>query len=108
ISIDIVFTGIGHNLSLHLSFKGYFTPELHTFISEIFTIFNIIEILYFIRFTQKEYAEQNHIKLSTVKSQVKRGKESMKEFFEECCTFEKDRLDNISETTPKDFSCRNC
>jgi RNA polymerase sigma-70 factor (ECF subfamily) len=64
--------------------------------------------IYLEELTQKEYAEKNKLKLSTVKSQVKRGKESMKQFFEQCCTFEKDRLNNITETIPKALSCKNC
>ena len=54
-----------------------------------------LKAIYLDELTQKEYAEQNNLNLSTVKSQVKRGKESMKIFFEKCCTFEKDNLNNI-------------
>ncbi|PHQ65397.1 MAG: hypothetical protein COB99_04280 [Sulfurimonas sp.] len=53
------------------------------------------------------FDEQNNLKLSTVKSQVKRGKESMKSFFEQCCTFEKDRLNNTLQCMPNN-SCKNC
>jgi len=49
----------------------------------------------------KEYAEKNGIKLSTLKSHIHRGKKSMKLFFEECCSFERDRLENIVECSPK-------
>ncbi|MDY0195669.1 MAG: sigma-70 family RNA polymerase sigma factor [Sulfurovaceae bacterium] len=59
-----------------------------------------LRAIYLDELTQKEYAEQNNLNLSTVKSQVKRGKESMKNFFEQCCTFEKDHLDNIIEFVP--------
>jgi len=64
--------------------------------------------VYLDELTQKEYAEQNNLKLSTVKSQVKRGKESMRSFFEKCCTFEKDRLNNLTQCMPNDSSCKNC
>ena len=63
--------------------------------------------VYLDELTQKEYAQQNNLKLSTVKSQVKRGKESMKDFFEKCCTFEKDRLNNMTQCMPNG-SCKNC
>ncbi len=59
-----------------------------------------LRAIYLDELTQKEYAEQNNLNLSTVKSHVKRGKESMKIFFEQCCTFEKDHLDNIIEFVP--------
>lgn len=58
-----------------------------------------LKAVYLNELTQKEYAEQNHLKLSTVKSRVRRGKESMKTFFEKCCTFEKDRLNKMSSCT---------
>jgi len=63
--------------------------------------------VYLDELTQLEYAQQNDFKLSTVKSQVKRGKESMKYFFEKCCTFEKDRLDNMTQCIPNS-SCKSC
>lgn len=66
-----------------------------------------LKAVYLDELTQKEYAKQNNLKLSTVKSQVKRGKESMKYFFENCCTFEKDRLNNMTQCTPKG-SFKNC
>lgn len=61
-----------------------------------------LKAVYLDELTQKEYSEHNEINLSTVKSQVKRGKESMKIFFEQCCTFEKDRLNKIVSYIPKD------
>jgi len=67
-----------------------------------------LKAVYFDELTQKEYAEHNNIKLSTVKSQVKRGKESMKSFFESCCTFEKDKFDNMVQCKSNDTSCRGC
>jgi RNA polymerase sigma-70 factor (ECF subfamily) len=69
---------------------------------------NSLKGVYLDELTQKEYAEQNNLKLSTVKSQVKRGKESMKSFFEKCCAFEKDRLDNIVQIHQSNSSCKNC
>lgn len=58
---------------------------------------NSLKDVYLEELTQKEYATLNNIKLSTVKSQVKRGKKSMKLFFEKCCSFERNRLDNITD-----------
>ena len=69
---------------------------------------NSLKAVYLEELTQKEYAEQNHLNLSTVKSQVKRGKESMKTFFEQCCTFEKDRLNKMSGCTPNNDNCTKC
>jgi len=69
---------------------------------------NSLKGVYLDELTQKEYAEQNNLKLSTVKSQVKRGKKSMKFFFEQCCKFEKDRLGNIVNWEISSCSCENC
>ena len=67
-----------------------------------------LKAVYLEELTQKEYAEQKDLKLSTVKSQVKRGKESMKAFFEKCCTFEKDRLNKMNSCTPNNGNCTKC
>ena len=65
--------------------------------------------VYLDEYTQKEYSQKHNLNLSTVKSQIKRGKESMKEFFEKCCEFEKDRLDNITHFTSKNqCGCNGC
>lgn len=45
--------------------------------------------------TQKEYALNNKLNLSSVKSDIRRGKSSVKKFFDKCCSFEKDKTDNI-------------
>lgn len=67
-----------------------------------------LKAVYLDELTQKEYARQNNLKLSTVKSQIKRGKESMKSFFETCCTFEKDRLNNMNSCNPNNDNCLKC
>lgn len=67
-----------------------------------------LKAVYLDELTQHEYAEQNKVKLSTVKSQIKRGKASMKTFFEQCCTFEKDRLDNMAHCAPKESGSKKC
>ncbi|NOQ32352.1 MAG: sigma-70 family RNA polymerase sigma factor [Helicobacteraceae bacterium] len=66
-----------------------------------------LKAVYLDELTQNEYAQKKNIKLSTVKSQIKRGKESMKSFFETCCTFEKDRLNNMSSCTSNSENCIN-
>lgn len=60
---------------------------------------NSLKAIYINELTQKEYAQQNNLNLSTVKSNVKRGKESLKQFFEQCCTLEKNHLNNITGCT---------
>jgi RNA polymerase sigma-70 factor (ECF subfamily) len=54
-----------------------------------------LKAVYFNEMTQEEYAHKNSLNLSTVKSHVRRGKLSLKNFFEQCCNFEKDKYDNI-------------
>lgn len=56
-----------------------------------------LKAVYLDEFTQKEYADKEKINLSTVKSQIKRGKESLKTLFEECCTFEKNRHGHLMD-----------
>lgn len=63
---------------------------------------NSLKAVYLEEYTQKEYALKNNINLSTVKSNVKRGKASMQKFFEQCCSFEKDNYNNIVTCTPYD------
>jgi len=67
-----------------------------------------LKAVYLNEMTQKEYAQQNDLNLSTVKSQVKRGRESLKEFFEECCTFEKNHLNNITGYVENKSACKKC
>ena len=67
-----------------------------------------LKAVYLDEYTQKEYADMKQLKLSTVKSQIKRGKESMKGFFEKCCEFEKDRLDNMTACKSKYNDCKSC
>ncbi len=54
-----------------------------------------LKAVYFDEMTQQEYAEKSSLSLSAVKSHVHRGKNSLKHFFEQCCSFEKDKHDNI-------------
>ena len=56
---------------------------------------NALKAVYFDESTQQEYADKSSLNLSTVKSHVHRGKQSLKHFFEQCCSFEKDKHDHI-------------
>lgn len=67
-----------------------------------------LKAVYVDELTQKEYAQKNQLNLSTVKSNVKRGKESMKKFFEECCTFEKNHLDTMTGCKGNNCLSKEC
>jgi len=54
-----------------------------------------IKAIYLHEQSQAEYASQNDLNLSTVKSQVKRAKASMKTFFEACCSFERNKDNEV-------------
>lgn len=54
-----------------------------------------LKAVYLDEMTQQEYADKNSLNLSTVKSHISRGKKSLKHFFEQCCSFEKNKLDHI-------------
>jgi len=62
---------------------------------------NALKAVYFEELSLKEYALKNNLKLSTVKSQVKRAKESIKDFFEQCCNFEKNNNNQIIKCISK-------
>lgn len=51
--------------------------------------------IYMEELTQQEYASLNKLNLSTVKSQVKRGKSAMRKFFESCCDFERNQHNEV-------------
>lgn len=50
--------------------------------------------------TLQEYANTQKLKLSTVKSHVKRAKTQLKQFFEQCCVFEKNHAQELSAILP--------
>lgn len=54
-----------------------------------------LKAVYFDEMTQQEYADRNSLNLSTVKSHISRGKRSLKHFFDQCCSFEKNTHNNI-------------
>ncbi len=74
--------------------------ELNCCVNDLFNILpkaqaESLKAVYYNEFTQNEYATKNDLNLSTVKSNIKRGKESIKNFFEQCCDFERDNKDQI-------------
>jgi len=65
-----------------------------------------IKAIYLHEQTQAQYASQNDLNLSTVKSQVKRAKASMKEFFEACCSFERNKDNEVVDF--REHDCKRC
>ncbi|MGB0834703.1 MAG: RNA polymerase sigma factor SigZ [Psychrobium sp.] len=56
--------------------------------------------------SQKNYAEQNGISYSTLKSRVKKAREMLKKQFDDCCHFEFDKNGNVIDYQRKGASCR--
>lgn len=56
--------------------------------------------------SQKDYAEQNGISYSTLKSRVKKARELLKKQFDDCCYFELDKNGNVIDYQRKGRSCR--
>lgn len=56
--------------------------------------------------SQKDYAEQNGISYSTLKSRVKKARELLKKQFDDCCHFELDKHGNVIDYQRKGASCR--
>jgi RNA polymerase sigma-70 factor (ECF subfamily) len=59
---------------------------------------------------QREIAARLGLSISGAKSRVQRGRAMLKDVLDQCCTFELDRLGNVTDCNPKsDRSvCRNC
>ena len=55
--------------------------------------------------SQKAYAEELGIKYSTLKARVQRGRAQLREIFEACCNFSRDRRGNIVDVIPKNKNC---
>lgn len=55
--------------------------------------------------SQKDYAEQNGINYSTLKSRVKTTCELLKKQFDNCCHFELDKHGNVIDYQRKGTSC---
>ena len=58
--------------------------------------------------SQKEYANQNNISYSTLKSKVQKGRRDLRQLFNDCCHFNFDKHGNIMGFDPKSNSCKNC
>ncbi|MCJ7765987.1 MAG: sigma-70 family RNA polymerase sigma factor [Thiovulaceae bacterium] len=65
-----------------------------------------MQAIYLHEQTEAEYASQNELNLSTVKSQVRRAKASMKLFFEACCSFERNKDNEVVDFRERD--CKRC
>lgn len=57
----------------------------------------ILSAVYLREESQKEYAEKHQIKYSTLKSRVQKGREQLKELFEDCCSMKLDHQGNLMD-----------
>lgn len=57
---------------------------------------------------QKQYALENGISYSTLKSRVQVSRIKLKALFEECCHFSLDKHGNIIDYDPKKGKCNHC
>lgn len=55
--------------------------------------------------SQKDLAERLGISYSGAKSRVQRGREKLKDLFQECCNFEHDKYGNLIKKNAGDCSC---
>ncbi|WP_310619199.1 RNA polymerase sigma factor SigZ [Flexibacterium corallicola] len=58
--------------------------------------------------SQKEYARQQGIAYSTLKSRVQKAREQLRLVFEECCHFSLDARGMVTDFEAKHDSCKNC
>ncbi|GAM76928.1 RNA polymerase sigma factor sigZ [Vibrio ishigakensis] len=58
--------------------------------------------------SQKEYAEQQGIKYSTLKSQVQKSRQNLLGLFKQCCDFSIDSRGNIMTYEQKSSDCSGC
>ena len=65
----------------------------------------VIEAVYFKEQSLVEYSKNNNLNLSTVKSYSKRAKEKLKNVFNECCTFDRNKKEQIVDYKYKNGSC---
>jgi len=56
--------------------------------------------------SQKEYAKQNQMAYSTLKSRVQKGRKELYNLFSKCCSFTKDMHGNIMDFEEKSPSCK--
>ncbi|NQY65864.1 MAG: RNA polymerase sigma factor SigZ [Alteromonadaceae bacterium] len=58
--------------------------------------------------SQKEYAEKNGMKYSTLKSRVQKSRDKINSLFKECCELSIDGQGNIMDFEPKGQHCKKC
>lgn len=58
--------------------------------------------------SQKEYAIQNNLKYSTLKSRVKKSRQRLYRLFDDCCEFSLDSRGNLNEFIQKKTKCSRC
>lgn len=57
---------------------------------------------------QKQYAQEQGISYSTLKSRVQSSRIKLRSLFEECCHFSLDKHGNIVDYDPKNGKCHDC
>jgi len=55
--------------------------------------------------SQKEYAEQNNLSYSTLKSRVQKSRHELKKLFEQCCAIQ---LDSTCNAIGRDSNAEGC
>ena len=58
--------------------------------------------------SQKNYAAENGMSYSTLKSRVKSGRDELRRVFDACCQMNLDAQGNIIDYQPKSDHCKNC
>lgn len=58
--------------------------------------------------SQRDYAAQQGLPYSTLKSRVQKGRDALRKAFEDCCSFSLDSRGSIAEYNPKSDTCKNC
>ncbi len=58
--------------------------------------------------SQKEYAAQNYISYSTLKSRVQKARQELRRQYEDCCSFSFDTFGNITDYEEKSDFCKKC
>lgn len=58
--------------------------------------------------SQKDYAAQNGISYSTLKSRVQSARDDLRGLFDDCCNLTLDARGSVAEVQPKSGRCKNC
>jgi len=80
-------------------------PFINALPSDVSQLLNAIDIN---GKPQKEYAAEQGISYSTLKSRVQKGRQELRGLFEQCCQFELDRRGNLAGCDSKQGSCNSC